>query len=165
MNEHGIREARAQLAGLVTAAARGDGTLITKHGRPVAALLPPGAAELWERHQLLAAEGARRQSAADDRRSRREEWESEAMHPVAAVIRYQGHPGSDDPLCLPDADQVPRPRRELRGLVEHLRPDYRWWMREAWDDSRRPEQPYASGSALVVEHDQAAWSTTAPPTG
>ncbi|MFE3557274.1 type II toxin-antitoxin system Phd/YefM family antitoxin [Streptomyces sp. NPDC059193] len=140
MQESGVREARAHLTDLVAAAARGEGTVITKHGHPVAVLLPPEAAELWERHQRLAVERDRRQAAAVEQRSRRETWESEAVHPVAAVIRYQGHPDSDDPIYLPEAEQLPRPRRELRGLVDQLRPDYKSWMYEAWyeDDPRRP---------------------------
>lgn len=103
-------------------------------------LLPPEAAELWERHQRAAAAERVRQAAADEQLGRREAWESETVHPVAVVIRYQGHPDSDDPIYLPEADQVPRPRCELRGLVEQLRPDYKSWMYEAWyeDDPRRP---------------------------
>ncbi|WP_127361671.1 hypothetical protein [Actinacidiphila soli] len=103
-------------------------------------LLPPEAAGLWEDHQRRTAEQAARRAVADERHDRRKAWESELSHPVAAVIRYQNHPSSDDPLYLPEADQVPRPRRELRQLVEQLRPDYRSWMVEAWyeDDPRRP---------------------------
>lgn len=80
--------------------------------------------------------------------ARREVWGSELVHPVAAVVRYQGAPASDDPLYLREADQIPRPRRELRDLVEQLRPDYRSGMVEAWyeDDPRQPS-PTARGSA------------------
>jgi prevent-host-death family protein len=131
---------RAQLKELLTAAASGEGTLITRHGQPLAVLLPPEAAELWQAHQRHQAEQARRQAAADEQRDRREEWGSGIVHPVVAVVRYHGDPASDDPLYLREADQVPRPRRELRDLVEQLRPDYRSWMVEAWyeDDPRRP---------------------------
>ncbi|WP_330335758.1 type II toxin-antitoxin system Phd/YefM family antitoxin (plasmid) [Streptomyces sp. NBC_00536] len=140
MRESGVREARAHLTDLVADAARGDGTVITKHGRPLAVLLPPEAAEVWERHQLYVAERDRRQAVADEKTSRREAWGNQTVHPVAAVVRYHGRASSDDHLYLPEADQVPRPRRELRALVEQLRPDYRSWMVEAWyeDDPRRP---------------------------
>ncbi|WP_086708925.1 type II toxin-antitoxin system Phd/YefM family antitoxin [Streptomyces antimycoticus] len=140
MQEKGVREARAELAELLATAARGEGTVITRHGRPLAALLPPAAAEVWEAHQRHQAEQARRQAAADEQHARRDAWENELVHPVAAVVRYQGDPVTDDPLYLHEADQVPRPRHELRDLVERLRPDYRSWMVEAWyeDDPRRP---------------------------
>lgn len=131
---------RAQLKELLTAAAEGEGTVITRHGQPLAVLLPPEAAELWQAHQRHQAEQARRQAAADEQHARREAWGSELVHPVAAVVRYHGDPASDDPLYLRETDQVPRPRRELRDLVEQLQPDYRSWMVEAWyeDDPRRP---------------------------
>lgn len=140
VQESGVREARAHLTELLAAAAGGEGTVITRHGDPLAVLLPPEAAELWEAHQRRQAEQASRQAAADEKRGRREAWGSELVHPVAAVVRYQGDPASDDPLYLREADQVPRPRRELRDLVEQLRLDYRSWMVEAWyeDDPRRP---------------------------
>ncbi|MBU3865566.1 type II toxin-antitoxin system prevent-host-death family antitoxin [Streptomyces sp. 4503] len=140
MQEKGVREARAELSELLAAAARGEGTVITRHGRPLAALLPPAAAEVWQAHQRCQAEQARRQAAADEQRARRDAWESELVHPTAAVVRYHGDPASDDPLYLREADQIPRPRRELRDLVAQMRPDYRSWMVEAWyeDDPRRP---------------------------
>ncbi|MFE2749595.1 type II toxin-antitoxin system Phd/YefM family antitoxin [Streptomyces scopuliridis] len=140
MREIGVREARANLTELLAAAAEGEGTRVTRHGRPLAVLLPPEAAELWEARQRHQAEQARRQAVADEQHTRREAWESELVHPVAAVVRYHGDPGSDDPLYLQEVDQVLRPRRELRDLVEQLRPDYRSWMVEAWyeDDPRRP---------------------------
>jgi len=140
VRESGVREARTHLTDLLELAAEGEGTRITRHGRPLAVLLPPEAAKIWEDHQRYAAEQARRQAAADERRSRRDAWEGEIVHPVAAVVRYHGDPASDDPLYLREADQIPRPRRELRDLIEKLRPDYRSWMVEAWyeDDPRRP---------------------------
>ncbi|MCP3822188.1 type II toxin-antitoxin system Phd/YefM family antitoxin [Streptomyces sp. A3M-1-3] len=140
MQESGVRETRAHLTELLAAATRGEGTVITRHGRPLAVLLPPEAAELWEDHRRDEAAQTARRAVADQRRQRREAWESELVHPVAAVIRYQNHPSSDDPLYLREADQVPRPRRELRDLVAQLRPDFKSWMVEAWyeDDPRRP---------------------------
>ncbi|MBP5926669.1 type II toxin-antitoxin system Phd/YefM family antitoxin [Streptomyces sp. LBUM 1483] len=140
VQESGVRAARAHLTELLADAAGGEGTVITRHGRPLAVLLPPEAAAVWEAHQRHQAEQTRRQAAADEQRGRREEWGSELVHPVAAVVRYHCDPASDDPLYLREADQVPRPRSEVRGLIEQLRPDYRSWMVEAWyeDDPRRP---------------------------
>ncbi|MFE2684489.1 hypothetical protein [Streptomyces mirabilis] len=73
---------------MLTAAAEGEGTLITRHGQLLAVLLPPEAAEWWEAHQRRQAEQARRQAAADEQRARREVWGSDLVHPVAAVVRY-----------------------------------------------------------------------------
>ncbi|WP_149826319.1 hypothetical protein [Streptomyces tailanensis] len=76
---------------------------------------------------------ARRRAVADGKRgARREAWGSELVHPVAAVVRCHGDPASDDPLYLREADQVSRPRRELRDLVEQLRPDYRGTDETRW---------------------------------
>ncbi|WP_411146928.1 type II toxin-antitoxin system Phd/YefM family antitoxin [Streptomyces sp. x-80] len=44
MREIRVREARAHLTELLAAAADGEGTRITRHGRAVAVLLRPGAA-------------------------------------------------------------------------------------------------------------------------
>lgn len=41
----GMEEARARLAELLTAAEKGRATIITRYGRPVAKLVPAGAAE------------------------------------------------------------------------------------------------------------------------
>ncbi|WP_185842409.1 type II toxin-antitoxin system Phd/YefM family antitoxin [Streptomyces sp. WAC 06725] len=140
VQETGVREARARLTELLADAADGRGTVITRHGRPLAVLLPPEAVAVWQAHQARRAEPDRHRAAAEEQRSRREAWGSELVHPVAAVIRYYGNPASDDPLYLREADQVPRPRSGLRDLVEQLRPDYRAWMVEAWyeDDPCRP---------------------------
>lgn len=39
----GVEEARNQLPSLIVAAEKGQSTIITKHGKPVAALMPIGA--------------------------------------------------------------------------------------------------------------------------
>jgi prevent-host-death family protein len=49
----GAEEARNQLPELLEAAERGRSTIITRHGRPVAALIPVGAHEAVARQQPL----------------------------------------------------------------------------------------------------------------
>jgi prevent-host-death family protein len=51
----GVEEARNQLPSLLEAAESGRSTIITKHGRPVAALVPVDAYEAAQRQQPLAA--------------------------------------------------------------------------------------------------------------
>lgn len=59
VDEIGIRQARAELAGLVARVATEDtGIILTRHGQPAAALLPAAAAEVWERHQANQAEAS-----------------------------------------------------------------------------------------------------------
>jgi prevent-host-death family protein len=58
----GVRQARAELPSLLDQTGEGGGVLITRHGKPAAALLPAEAAEVWERH--LQAKAAREQDRA-----------------------------------------------------------------------------------------------------
>jgi len=70
----GAEEARAQLPGLLDAAERGEATIITRRGRPVAALTP-----------IDGAMGARRQSQLLDLRgSGRGLWGEDAAAAIAA---------------------------------------------------------------------------------
>jgi prevent-host-death family protein len=58
-NRKGAEEARSQLPALLEAAERGRSTLITRHGRPVAALVPVADYAGLDRQQdLLALEGS-----------------------------------------------------------------------------------------------------------
>jgi prevent-host-death family protein len=52
----GVRQARAGFAALIEQAADGEAVVIARHGKPAAALLPPEAVELWERHLAEKAE-------------------------------------------------------------------------------------------------------------
>jgi prevent-host-death family protein len=56
----GVRQARAELPALIEQTGEGRGVLITRHGKPAAALLPAEAAEVWEQH--LQAKSAREQA-------------------------------------------------------------------------------------------------------
>jgi len=49
----GVREARSELSDLLDAAEKGRSTLITRHGRPVAALMPIEAYGTTERQEPL----------------------------------------------------------------------------------------------------------------
>ncbi len=53
----GVRQARAELPALIEQTGEGRGVLITRHGKPAAALLPAEAAAVWEQH--LQAKAAR----------------------------------------------------------------------------------------------------------
>jgi prevent-host-death family protein len=53
MMRKGAEEARNQLPDLLAAAEKGQSTIITKHGRPVAALVPIGAYDAAARQQPL----------------------------------------------------------------------------------------------------------------
>jgi prevent-host-death family protein len=75
----GAEEARAQLPRLLSAAERGQSTIITKHGRAVAALVPVdalGAAD--KQHSLVPLKGSGRglwgKSSARTLRKLRDEW-------------------------------------------------------------------------------------------
>jgi prevent-host-death family protein len=76
----GAEEARAQLPELLAAAQRGQKTIITRHGRPVAALVPLDAlVERTEQRSLLPLAGSGRglwgrDSTATQRRLR-DEWD------------------------------------------------------------------------------------------
>lgn len=75
----GAEQARNQLADLLTAAERGSSTIITKHGRPVAAIVPVGEMEGGVRqHSLLAARGTGKglwgESSSRTLRGLRDEW-------------------------------------------------------------------------------------------
>ena len=54
MPRKGAEEARAQLPDLLDAAEKGRSTIITRHGRPVAALVPIAASHAVVRQQSLA---------------------------------------------------------------------------------------------------------------
>jgi len=49
----GAEEARNQFSDLLAAAERGDSTIITKHGRPIAALVPADQHDQGERQQSI----------------------------------------------------------------------------------------------------------------
>ena len=75
----GAEEARNQLPDLLEAAENGRSTIITKHGRPVAALVPVGEFVAGGRQQtLLSLEGSGRglwgKNSARDIREIRDEW-------------------------------------------------------------------------------------------
>lgn len=59
----GVRQARAELPGLIEQTGEGRGVLITRHGKPSAALLPAEAAEVWEQHLQAKAERERARAA------------------------------------------------------------------------------------------------------
>ena len=56
----GAEEARAQLPELLTAAAQGRQTIITRHGKPVAVLMPVSAISEQQQRSLLPLEGTGR---------------------------------------------------------------------------------------------------------
>ena len=58
--EKGVESARAELPRLLDEAAQGRSTLITRHGRVVAAIVPPGAAALPRQPTLASLEGTGR---------------------------------------------------------------------------------------------------------
>lgn len=75
----GAEEARSQLPDLLDAAEKGQSTIITKHGRPVAALMPIGAYAVALRQQpLVPLEGTGRglwgKNSARTLRKLRDEW-------------------------------------------------------------------------------------------
>lgn len=79
MDRKGAEEARNQLPDLLEAAEKGRSTIITRHGRPVAALVPVDAQGGVTRQQpLLAVEGSGRglwgKSSARKIRALRDEW-------------------------------------------------------------------------------------------
>jgi prevent-host-death family protein len=79
VSSKGAEEARAQLPRLLDAAERGHSTIITKHGRAVAALIPVDALEAAERqHSLVPFKGSGRglwgKSSARALRRLRDEW-------------------------------------------------------------------------------------------
>jgi prevent-host-death family protein len=47
MRRMGVRQARAQLTAVVRQAASGQPVLLTRHGRPVAVVLPAEAEQMW----------------------------------------------------------------------------------------------------------------------
>ena len=53
MRRKGAEEARNQLPDLLAAAEKGQSTIITRHGRPIAALIPIGAYDAAVRQQPL----------------------------------------------------------------------------------------------------------------
>lgn len=76
----GAEEARAQLPELLAAAQRGQRTIITRHGRPVAALVPLDALnERTEQHSLLPLAGSGRglwgRDSTITQRRLRDEWD------------------------------------------------------------------------------------------
>ena len=54
MQRKGVEEARKELPALLDAAEKGKPTIITRHGRPVAALMPVDAWAMADRQQPLA---------------------------------------------------------------------------------------------------------------
>jgi prevent-host-death family protein len=75
----GAEEARNQLPDLLEAAEKGQSTIITRHGRPVAALMPIGAYVVALRQQpLMPLEGSGRglwgRNSARTLRKLRDEW-------------------------------------------------------------------------------------------
>lgn len=82
MDAMGIREARARLAQLAGAASAGRRVLITRHGQPVAVLLPVEAAAVWERAQAAQAEPAQRTAEA----AAQEAAEQDVIGTPAAVV-------------------------------------------------------------------------------
>src|ERR1700738_5611654 len=79
MLRKGAEEARNELPDLLDAAEEGRSTIITRHGRPVAALVPIGAYGAAVRQpSLLALEGAGRglwgKNSTDTIRKLRDEW-------------------------------------------------------------------------------------------
>jgi prevent-host-death family protein len=61
MSRKGAEEARNQLPGLLAAAEQGQSTIITRHGRPIAALVPIDAYAATVRQQpLIPVEGSGR---------------------------------------------------------------------------------------------------------
>jgi prevent-host-death family protein len=76
----GAEEARNQLPSLLEAAERGETTVITKHGKPVAALVPIGELKVATKQMsLLPLEGTGRGLWGEDStktiREMRDEWE------------------------------------------------------------------------------------------
>ncbi len=77
MRRKGAEEARNQLPDLLDAAEHGEATIITRHGRPVAALVPVGGA-VPRQESLLAVAGTGRGLWGDDSAGEigrlRDEW-------------------------------------------------------------------------------------------
>jgi len=71
----GAEEARNQFSDLLAAAERGDSTIITKHGRPIAALVPADQCEPTHRQKPLVAL----------RGSGRGMWGSDSSKTIAAL--------------------------------------------------------------------------------
>ena len=64
MSQVGVRQARAELPGLIEqVAAGGEPVTLTRHGRAVAALLPAEAVAVWQAHQQAQAERAEQEAA------------------------------------------------------------------------------------------------------
>jgi prevent-host-death family protein len=59
MREVGVRELKASLSDMFRLAARGERVRVTVHGRPVADIVPPGAAPGDDRLRALVTEGRR----------------------------------------------------------------------------------------------------------
>ena len=59
----GIRQARAELPAIVGGIESGEPVTITRHGKPLAAILPAAAAEVWQHHQAAEAERQRQHAA------------------------------------------------------------------------------------------------------
>lgn len=79
MNRKGAEEARNQLPDLLDAAEKGRATIITRHGRPIAALVPLDAYTSKSRQQpLVSVEGSGRglwgKDSARTIRELRDEW-------------------------------------------------------------------------------------------
>lgn len=76
--EKGVESARAELPRLLDEAARGRSTLITRHGRVVAAIVPPAAAQTRQK-SLASLEGTGRGLWGKDSRAAlrrmRDEWD------------------------------------------------------------------------------------------
>lgn len=62
VSEVGVRQARAELPTLLDDVAAGEPVTITRHGRPVAALLPAEAVQVWQDHQQAQADRAEREA-------------------------------------------------------------------------------------------------------
>lgn len=76
----GAEEARNQLPDLLAAAEKGQSTIITRHGRPIAALVPIEAFDTAPRQQSLlplAGSGQRKwgRNSTQTRRKLRDEWD------------------------------------------------------------------------------------------
>ena len=78
MRRKGAEEARNQLPDLLAAAEKGRSTLITRHGRPVAALVPVGAHGAGAQQPLMPLDASGRglwgKSSTQTIRKLRDEW-------------------------------------------------------------------------------------------
>jgi prevent-host-death family protein len=75
----GVEDARSQLPTLLAEAERGRSTVITRHGRPIAAIVPHGRAERPRQMSLLGLAGSGKglwgRDSAKTLRKLRDEWD------------------------------------------------------------------------------------------